>query len=209
MAPKNTGKKTTVIKGDFAPYIKKYLKLAYKSASSDWEDFPAGVKMMILREATRDWGWRYSIFLQEHMVTSTYHKVSISVSLMDNKNTEVASTVGVSTQYMFDFVRGAKSSCSERAQTIALGKALSMLGIAVNSNMFSADEMLVFETMKDFDAKAQIDDLSRRVQALPEDFKKAINIKGLKIRDMLSIYDESDSPEVFQDKVGKFISDAE
>lgn len=188
--------------GDFSPYRDSLS--AYEKAGK--KQIPTFSMVKGLRDACNDWRASYCITVRDHYSTPYSETVSIEVTVTSSDGTRILKSCGISTQHAFSFAEGAKASLSERAQTIAIGKALSIFGLNFDGSLASADEMIAFQSMKDYDIAQDISFVANVVAGLSDNVKVTLNKRNINIRALLRLYDPKMSPKDLEGEILRFIN---
>jgi len=167
----------------------------------------ADAQLSILRNYCNLNNYRYSIYIDAFDVSIGYKTVQVRVILKHAHTGEIISEVaGISTRNTMTLPSSIKDAATEAAYTIAIGKALAIMGIHGNRAYVSSEEIALFEKSKEVDVHEIKTHTIRLISKLPEsvkqDMKKA-NLTSYRI--FQDIIDIDTTSEQFENIVNKLI----
>lgn len=177
----------------------KYKSEAFEVSTTKEKAFKVPTQMKILRELVQTSEQELSYLIQPRFIDigQAQRTVGVTVKIVDvARKATLAEGFGISTRYTYTIESKVKDAATEVAQTIALGKALSVLGIYSpdGASTYTKDEMTLFEQTRD-----KVDPINLRSKAaqliseLDEDLKKRMKIAGLTIDTILDLVDVTKS----------------
>lgn len=184
----------------------KYYDKRYKSYRFDMEGFSVAVMVEMLREWCTANNYRYCITFDIVQASATGVIVKSDVTVRDQGDGVVITTQGLSGQFGVSFIDMSTKTLVERAQTVALGKALALGGFQLPGNSGSAEEYLLFTALKDFDARQAHNEVMTLASQLPEDIKKQLRRNGLtSVEQLMPFHVKDITLEDFQAAIQTFL----
>lgn len=180
---------------------------AYTSKTGE-KSLRVSTQMSIFLEVCETLGLGYRItpkFISTHPIEKT---VCVSVSVHDANGLVLFETFGTSTRHCFSLEESYRNSVIERAETIALGKALAKLGITLGA-MHSMDEIQdsieVQDTINEASSVVRTK-LASFMTLLPEDLKKKIAQYDIKSRELISLISSpKDTIDQFTERLENYL----
>ncbi len=185
----------------------KYLKEAFNPVGGE-TSYRVQTQLKILREFCATTNKSFRIIPRFIDVGQATRTVGITVEVLNSSSEIVWESFGISTRYTFTLASKVKDAATEAAQTVALGKALSLLGITPNNNItYSAEEMELFENVKQkVDPQVIKAKAAELIAKLPEDYKKRMRYANLGIDTILDIIDvERDDINTLIERLGALL----
>lgn len=177
---------------------KKYADEAYMVSTTQEKAFRVSTQLKILRELVEQSAdMSYAIEPRFIDIGQAQRTVGLSVKL---KSTLSGDTLlegfGICSRYTYTLESKVKDATTEVAQTIALGKALSLMGINASeaSATYTKDEMTIFEkTNQKIDPVALKTKAASLVSELDEDLKKRMRIANMGLDAVLDLVDVNET----------------
>lgn len=181
------------IHGKIRELCDKYKSEAYTVTTTKELAFKVSTQLKMLRELVESEEYlTYKIEPKFIDIGQAHRTVGISVQILGSASTVVAEAFGISTRYTYSIESKVKDATTEVAQTIALGKALSLLGFNASegSCTYTKDEMTVFEKAVDkIDPVALRTKAAQYISELDEDLKKRMRVASMNIDIILDLVD--------------------
>jgi len=193
---KTTTKKVPIKPKDtrvFGKLIDKYENKSYDYGGR--KIFKVETQLHILQEYCETTGCSYDIDIFNIDVSIVHRTIGVKISIYDKNHNLIRSGSGVSTRAAYEFEILVKDAATEATQTVAIGKALSLLGITLDGALYSKDEIEIFENNKKLDLANMKSKAIKLVGQLPEDLKTKIRkydkLSATDIMSMVNLEDET------------------
>lgn len=177
---------------------KKYADEAYTVTTTQEKAFRVATQMKILKELVEQSAdMTYVIEPRFIDIGQASRTIGVTVKLKSTLSESILlEAFGICSRYTYTLESKVKDATTEVAQTIALGKALSLLGINASeaSSTYTKDEMTIFEkTNQKIDPVALKTKAAALVSELDEDLKKRMRIANMGLDAVLDLVDVNET----------------
>lgn len=171
----------------------KYADQAYGTSTGE-KAFKVATQLAMLKELVSGYA-DISYRIEPKFIDIGQARITVGVTVQIYKpetNAVILEAFGISSRYTYTIESKVKDATTEVAQTVALGKALSLMGFNASpaSATYTKDEMVVFEKIADkIDAVSLRTKAANLVNELDEELKKRMRIAGVNLDIILDLVD--------------------